>query len=157
MRNVFFPEDTVSTNDLYFVCSMVERVARCLKQPNSYVVNTMGHRALEEKLSLAGVLHAENPEAVMYDWIEAYGLQAGTYDVSDIDTRYTDHVPTPLEMGKVYQRLILSTMREGENYADALIKVYNHPICKIIDDYNSSAYYEPSYILTKSYLTGSFN
>ena len=63
MRNVFFPDEEVTANDLYFVCYMVEYIARRLKQPNRYVVNAMGKRSLQEKLSLAGVLHCENPEA----------------------------------------------------------------------------------------------
>jgi len=48
-------------------------------------------------------------------------------------------------------------LQEGEDYADGMIRVYNHPICEIIDDYNSSAYYEPSYFLTRCYWAGSFN
>ena len=39
MTNVFFPEDEISTDDLYFVCYMIERVASQLKQPNKYVAN----------------------------------------------------------------------------------------------------------------------
>ena len=64
MTNVFFPDEQVSTNDLYFVCYMIERIARRLKQPNKYVANAMGHDELAKKLSLADVLHAENPLAV---------------------------------------------------------------------------------------------
>ena len=60
-------------------------------------------------------------------------------------------------MGKVYSRLVVSTLQESEDYADGMIRVYNHPICEIIDNYNSSAYYEPSYVLTRSYWAGSFN
>ena len=157
MRNVFFPEDEVTKNDLYFACYMVERIARMLKQPNKYVVNTMGKRVLQEKLSLANVLHCENPDAVAYDWIDAYGLQSGEYDVSKVDPQYTDHIPAATQMGKVYSRLVVSTLQEGEDYADGMIRVYNHPICEIIDDYNSSAYYEPSYVLTRSYWAGNFN
>lgn len=157
MRNVFFPDEEVSANDLYFVCYMVERIARQLKQPNKYVVNTIGKRALQEKLSLANVLHSENPEAVAADWIEAYHLQPGTHDVSLVDPRYTDHIPTALQIGKVYSRLIISTIQENEDYAEGMIRIYNHPICEVIDDYNSSAYYEPSYVLTRSYWAGNFN
>ena len=157
MRNVFFPEDEVTKNDLYFACYMVERIARMLKQPNKYVVNTMGKRVLQEKLSLANVLHCENPDAVASDWIDAYGLLPGEYDVSKVDAQYTEHIPTATQMGKVYSRLVISTLQEGEDYADGMIRVYNHPICEIIDDYNSSAYYEPSYFLTRSYWAGSFN
>lgn len=157
MRNVFFPEDEVTKNDLYFACYMVERIARMLKQPNKYVVNTMGKRVLQEKLSLANVLHCENPDAVASDWIDAYGLLPGEYDVSKVDAQYTEHIPTATQMGKVYSRLIISTLQENEDYAEGMIRVYNHPITEIIDDYNSSAYYEPSYVLTRSYLNGSFN
>ena len=55
MTNIYFPDEKVTVNDLYFVCYMVERIARQLKQPNKYVVNTLGKRALQEKLSLANV------------------------------------------------------------------------------------------------------
>ena len=51
MTNIYFPDEEVTVNDLYFMCYMVERIARQLKQPNKYVVNTLGKRALQEKLS----------------------------------------------------------------------------------------------------------
>ena len=49
-------------------------------------------------------------------------------------------------MGKVYQRLIVDTTLWNENYVDEIYRVYNSDICDIIDNYNCSAYYEPSYI-----------
>ena len=72
MKNVFFPEDEVTVNDLYFVCYMIERIARRLKQPNKYVANAMGRDEIAKKLSLADVLHSENPLAVEADWIVEY-------------------------------------------------------------------------------------
>ena len=42
MTNIYFSDEEVTVNDLYFVCYMVERIARQLKQPNKYVVNTLG-------------------------------------------------------------------------------------------------------------------
>lgn len=39
MRNIFFQDETVTQNDLYFLCYMIERVARKLHQRNCYVVN----------------------------------------------------------------------------------------------------------------------
>lgn len=157
MKNVFFPEEEISADDVYFVCSMIERVARTLKQPNKYVVNRMGKEAIAEKLSLANVLHCENPLAVVADWIEEFRLEQGDFDVSKVDAELVSSVPTPLQMGKVYARLILSTLTREEDYADALVRVYNNPICEIIDDYNGSAYYEPSYYITKAYYQGNFN
>lgn len=39
----------------------------------------------------------------------------------------------------------------------AIFRVYNNPICEILDDYNGSAYYEPSYFITRAYYQGNFN
>lgn len=157
MKNVFFPDEEVTRDDLYFVCYMIERIARQLKQPNKYVANTIGLQGLREKLSMANVLHSENPLAVASDWVEQYDLQPGNYDVSHVNPKYCEHIPTSLQMGKVYTRLILDTLDDEEDYAEGMLRVYNNPICEIIDDYNSSAYYEPSPFITRSYRVGSFN
>ena len=42
MKNKYFPEEEIELNDLYFVCYMIERVARHIHQKNRYVVNTIG-------------------------------------------------------------------------------------------------------------------
>lgn len=156
MKNVFFPDEDITANDLYFVCFMVERVARLLKQPNKYVVNMMGKREIEERLSLANVQHAENPDAVANQWIEGYSLANGNFDVTDVDANLVTKIPTDLQMGKVYSRLIQSTLKDDENLADAMLRVYNNPLCEIIDNYNCSAYYEPSYFITRAYYQGGF-
>lgn len=156
MKNLFFPDEEITTNDLYFVCYIIERVARRLKQPNCYVVNAMGKQALAEKLSLANVLHCENPLAVEQQLIEEFGLQPGTHDVTQVDPELVSKIPTPLQMGKVYSRLILTTLGLQEDYADGIIRVYNNEICQIIDNYNASAYYEPSYVIARAYYEGRF-
>ena len=156
MTNLFFPEDEVSKDDLYFVCYMIERVARKLKQPNKYVVNAIGHDELAKKLSLADVLHSENPLAVEADWIDAYQLRSGDYDVTKVNHDLCENIPAETQMGKVYKRLILGTLQPNEDYADAIIRVYNNPICEVIDDYNTSAYYEPSPYIARSYYANGF-
>lgn len=157
MKNVFFPEEEITKNDLFFICSMIERIARALKQPNSYVANCIGRDKLAEKLSLANVMHSENPEEVTARLIQEFNMKTDSYDVADVDHNLVDKIPTVYDMGKVYMRLILSTLTSAEDYADGIVRVYNNPICRIIDNYNGSAYYEPSYILTRSYYNGSFN
>ena len=157
MTNVFFPEEKISTDDLYFVCSMIERIARRLKQPNKYIVNMMGHDELVKKLSLADTLHSENPLAVESAWIDEYNLQTGNYDVTEVDITLCSKIPTATQMGKVYKRLILNTLQPGEDYADGILRVYNNPICETIDNYNCSAYYEPSPYIARSYFAGGFS
>jgi len=156
MTNWFFPDEQISTDDLYFVCYMIERIARQLKQPNKYVANMMGHDELAKKLSLANVLHSENPLAVAADWIDEYQLKPGNYDVQTVNPKLCDQIPTATQMGKVYKRLIINTLQNNEDYADGILRVYNDPICEVIDNYNCSAYYEPSPYITRSYYAGGF-
>lgn len=156
MTNIFFPDEQVTENDLYFVCYMIEKTARFLHQHNKYVVNQIKKDELRRLLSLAGVLHSDNPDKVMHDWIQTYHLEKGNFDITSVDTNLVDSVPRETQIGKVYCRLILSTLSENEDYADGIIRVYNDPICNIIDNYNCSAYYEPSYVIERAYYNGGF-
>lgn len=56
----------------------------------------------------------------------------------------------------MYQRLIVDTMQPKEDYADGIVRIYNDDICDVIDNYNCSAYYEPSYISARVYQEGGF-
>lgn len=67
-----------------------------------------------------------------------------------------EEIPSPTQIGKVYMRLILDTLSPDENYAEAIIRVYNGEICKTIDNYNCSAYYESSYVIARAYNDGGF-
>ncbi len=156
MRNVFFKDEIVQEDDLYFMCYMVERIARKLHVRNKEVINAIGYEELSRKISLASALHCENPEQVVADWIEAYNLQSGEFDITDVDKELVERIPTPTQMGKVYKRLILNTMEPGEDYIQGMLRVYNAPICDVIDDYNCSAYYEPSPYIARSYYRGYF-
>jgi hypothetical protein len=156
MKNIYFPEEDITYNDLFFVCSMIERVARHIKQRNKYVVNKMGYDNLLRQLSIAETLHSENPLQVVDDWVDEYQLECGQFDITDVDKELCTNLPTPLDMGKVYARLILQTRLDAEDYAQGIIRVYNNDLCETIDNYNCSAYYEPSYFIARSYFAGVF-
>ena len=114
MTNIYFPDEKIQKDDVYFICYMVERVARRIHQKNSYIVNKIGKKQLEHLISVANVLHSENPKSVEDDWIEEYQLEEGNVDVTDVDKDLVDRIPTALQMGKVYQRLISDTMQMEE-------------------------------------------
>ncbi len=156
MKNIYFPDEEIEINDLYFICYMIERVARHIHQRNKYVVNTIGKEGLYHLISVANVLHCENPLKVENDWIKDYGLENSNYDVTKVDRELVRSIPSPLEMGEVYQRLITDTLTTNEDYVDGIIRVYNNSICEVIDNYNCSAYYEPSYVVARAYQTGGF-
>lgn len=156
MKNRYFKDEDITPNDLLFVCSMIERVARKVHRRNREIVNAMGAEGLAHELSCAPTSHCENPEKVVADWIAHYRLTPGDADVTKVDPRLVASVPTPTQMGGVYQRLIRDTATPGENENDGILRVYNHPICETIDNYNASAYYELSYWLARAYRTGEF-
>ncbi len=156
MKNKHFPEEEIRQDDVYFICYMIERVARRMHRRNADIVNVIGREELWHLLSVANVLHCENPEDVEDDWIAHYGIQRGNFDVSDVDRELVSEIPTALQMGKVYDRLIFDTIQPEETEADAIMRVYNDDICSVIDNYNCSAYYEPSYVIARAYFDGGF-
>ena len=156
MTNKFFQDEEITENDLYFLCYMIERIARKLHQKNKYIVNRIPKNEWVRLISLANVLHCENPEKLETEWTEEYKLERGNFNITEVDRELVDEIPSATQMGKVYMRLILSTLQPGEHYVDGMIRVYNDEICEVIDNYNSSAYYEPSYVITRAYNSGGF-
>lgn len=156
MINKFFEDEIVTENDLYFICYMIERVSRYLHQRNRYTVNMVSKEEWKRLISLASVLHCENPDKLVREWVDENHLEQGDFDITKVNRQLVDEIPQPTQMGKVYTRLIVDTMAQEEDYIDAMIRIYNDEICFKIDDYNCSAYYEPSYVIARAYLNGGF-
>ncbi len=156
MKNKYFQDENIELNDLFFICYMIERVARHIHQRNRYVVNKIGKENLYHLISVANVIHSENPLKVEDDWINDYKLETSDFDISKVDKSLVDRIPTETEMGEVYKRLISDTLKSNEDYVDGIIRVYNDKICDVIDNYNCSAFYEPSYVVARAYQNGGF-
>lgn len=156
MKNHFFPDEEITDNDLYFLCYMIERTSRSLHQKNQYIVNSISPKEWGRLISLANVLHCENPLKIEDEWRKTYHLEKGSFHIENVDRELVDQIPSATQMGKVYTRLILATLQPEEDYIDGMIRVYNHEICNVIDNYNCSAYYEPSYVITRAYNNGCF-
>ncbi len=156
MKNIYFPDEEITANDLYFVCYMIERTARKLHQHNFYIAEKLGLNGLRHQLSVANVNHCANPLQIEQDWIDEYDLSSGDFDITDVDRTLAEEIPAPTQIGKVYMRLILETLLPDEDYAEAILRVYENDICKTIDNYNCSAYYEPSYVIVRAYHDGGF-
>jgi len=156
MKDIIYMDEPITKNDLYFVCYIIERVARKLHQPNKYVVNSIGEKELYKLICNAPVLHCENPLKIESELINDYGLVKGNFNISDVDKELCDKIPSETAIGKVYMRLIQDTLQPEEDYIKGLIRVYNDSICETIDNYNCSAYYEPSYFIARAYFNGGF-
>ena len=132
-------------NDLFYICGLIDYIARKTENLRSDVVNFLGKERLEKIYDLADVYHCDNIERVSDDFIEEAQIGNGDFDNVG-QCRY--RIPSHWDIAKVYKRLIKQvSVDENIHVIDALMKVYNSFISPQIDDYNSSVYYEnPSYI-----------
>lgn len=139
-------------NDLFFTCSLIEYIARKTHNKRSDVVNTLGRKELERIYELADIYHSDNIERVSDDFIEKCSIQEGDFD-NVAACSYA--IPSHWDIGKVYKRLILGVAKEKNiPVLDALAEVYNSFLCRVIDDYNGSFYYENPGFILECYLTG---
>ncbi|HIS31990.1 MAG: hypothetical protein KH275_03995 [Clostridiales bacterium] len=140
------------SNDLFFTCSLIDYIARKTRNKRSDVVNKLGRKNIEKIYDLADVYHSDNIDRVSEDFIEAAGIQEGTFD-NVAAAKYA--VPSHWDIGKVYKRLILGIAREKRiGVVDALFEAYNSFVSGKIDDYNSSFYYDAPQNILNTFLYG---
>lgn len=140
-------------NDIFFVCSLIEHMARQTKNHRSVVVNALGKDKLQHLFSLADIYHSENIDKVSDELIGSCAIETGPFD-NVAATIYA--TPTIWDIGKVYKRLIMDILkyRNSDDPIGTLIEVYSSWISRKIEDFNSSMYFEnPDYIF-QSYLMG---
>lgn len=131
-------------NDLFFTCSLIEYIARKTKNTKKVVIEKLGKANIEKIYKLAEVYHSENIEKVSDEFIEKTSIKMGDYDNI---SKYKSRIPTYWEIGKVYKRLIVMLQDDNDKYVNTLIEVLSSWIIGVIDNYDSSMYYEnPDYI-----------
>ena len=137
--------ESAKDNDLFFVCGLIDYIARRTKNKRAEIVNRLGRERLQKIYSLADVYHSDNIDRVSDDFIKEARISDGMFD-NVSECKYA--IPSHWDIAKVYKRLIKQVAKEEQiDVVDALIKVYNSFLSEKIDDYNSSLYYEnPSYL-----------
>ena len=135
---------------LFFVCGLIDYIARKTKNKRTDIVNWLGKDWLQKIYDLADVYHCDNIDRVCEDFIEEAKIPDGIFD-NVADCRYA--IPSHWDIAKVYKRLIKQVAQEKQiGIVDALIKIYNSFLSEKIDDYNSSLYYENPSCLLECYL-----
>jgi len=140
------------SNDLFYVCSVIDYIARKTRNTRKDTVNSLGTVNIHKLYRLADVYHCENIEKVTDEFISDAAIQTGDFDnITSCDYK----VPTCWEIGRVYSRLIKQVANEQKkDNINTLFEVYNSWITESIDNYNSDMYYSnPDYIF-QSYKNG---
>ena len=95
--------DEKRKDDIYYVCTMIEFVARATKNRRKDVIARLSKRNIEHQLKVAEVNHCLSFEQVSDEWIEQYGISIGIFDTVS-NCKYT--VPSVTAIGRVYQQLV---------------------------------------------------
>ena len=145
-----------NNDDLFYVCSMIEFVARETHNKVKDIVGMMEDEDILHQLKVAGVNHCLSYEQICDEWIAEFQIVEGNFDITNVDSELATIILTSLDMGEVYQRLIADTLSTKEDFTEGILRVYNDEICDVIDNYNCSAFYEPSYVIARAYQNGGF-
>lgn len=128
------------SNDLFYTCSLIGYIARKTNNKPSHIVSTLGKECVAKIYELADVYHSDNIDRVADDLITDHNITNGSFD-NVAECEYS--IPTHWDIGKVYKRLILAVSENsGDDIISSLMKVYNSKIVDLIEDYNSSFYYD---------------
>lgn len=142
--------DEKRKDDIYYVCTMIEYIARVTNNRRKDVVKMLSKKSIEHQLKVAEVNHCLSYEQVCDEWIELYNIQPGNYNTI-VECKYT--VPSVNSIGRVYQQLVIATTKENEE-AQAIIDVFSSFISDEISNFNSNVYYSNPDYLKCSYKEG---
>jgi hypothetical protein len=141
-----------NSNNLFFLCSLIEYIGRKTKNHRNVIVNAIGKADLQHIFDLADVYHCENIDKLTFERIKKHQIENGHFD--NISTAIYS-IPTYWDIGKVYKRLIINVSeKKSKPLIDTLCEVYNSWLSRKIEDFNGSIYYESPEYLFQSYLFG---
>lgn len=130
-------------NDLFYVCSLIEYVARKTKNKRGTIVKAFGKDGVLKQIKDAEVNHCLSFEQVSDEMIEQYKIIDGEFDTIT-GSKY--RIPGFQDIGKLYSIMIEDCAEEGKE-ADELINIFSSFISDAISDFRTDLYYQnPSYL-----------
>lgn len=137
-------------NDLFYVCSLVEYIARKTKNKRGAIVGAIGIDGIRKQLFDAEINHCLSFEQVGDEVIEQYGIRNGTFDTIK-SSKYS--IPDYQDIGKLYCIMIEDCAEEGKE-AEELLRIFSSFISDEISDFQTDLYYQNPDYLECSYRAG---
>ena len=137
-------------NDYFYVCALIEYIARETLNHRSDVVKTIGKKGIEKLLHDAEVDHCLSFEQVSDEVISDYGIKQGNFDTVT-GCKYS--VPSFLDIGKLYSIMIEDCAKPGEELQE-LLNIFSSFISDEISNFNTDLYYQNPDYLEWSYREG---
>ena len=138
------------SNDLFYVCSLIEYIGRERKLRRADVVKGLGVDTLRRIYRYADTFHCEQIAKVADDFITMRSLPTGDFDNVG-SCRYA--VPSYWDIGAVYARLIEDVLDDADPI-DKLVEVYTSWMSDAISRFNSDLFYQPRGYIAECYRAG---
>ena len=138
------------TNDLFYVCSLIEYIGRERKLRRSEVVSWLGEKIIRRIYKYADTFHCEPIAKVADDFITMCNLPVGDFD-NVAACRYD--VPGYWDIGAVYARLI-EDVRGDADFVSKLVEVYSSWLSDALSRFNSDLFYQPREYIAECYRNG---
>lgn len=130
-------------NDYFYVCSLIEYIARETKNKRGVITGILGKKGIEKLLYDAEADHCLSFEQVSDEVIEQYRISNGDFDTIT-ECKYT--IPSFMDIGKLYSIMIEDCAEPGKEI-DELLKIFSSFISDKISDFRTDVYYQnPSYL-----------
>lgn len=130
-------------DNLFYVCSLIEYIARKTKNKRGVVANKLGVKGFDKQLKDAPVNHCLSFEQVGEEVVDQYKIPSGDFESVE-NCKY--EVPSYTDIGSLYCMMVLDCAPKGDEVSTA-IKIFSSPISDYISDFNSDCYYQnPSYL-----------
>ena len=130
-------------NDFFYVCSLIEYIARQTKNKRRVIVEALGRDGIEKQLYDAEINHCLSFEQISDELISQYKITNGDFDTIT-DCKYA--VPSFMDIGKLYSIIIEDCAGNGEE-VEELINIFSSFISDEISDFQTDVYYQnPSYL-----------
>lgn len=137
-------------NDYFYVCSLIEYIARKTKNRRRVISEMLGKKGIEKQLYDAEVNHCLSFEQVSDEIIEQYNIPQGDFDTIT-ESKYI--VPNFLDIGKLYCIMIEDCAESGKE-VDELLKIFSSFISDKISNFQTDIYYQSPNYLECSYKAG---
>ena len=130
-------------NNLFYVCSLIEYIARRTKNKRGAVAQALGREGIEKQLYDAEVNHCLSFEQVSDEVIAWYKIPEGDFDTIT-GCKYS--IPGFMDIGRLYSIMIEDCAEPGKE-VDELLKIFSSFISDAISDFWTDVYYQnPSYL-----------
>ncbi len=138
-------------DNLFYLCSLIEYIARKTKNHRGDVVRKIGKRELKRLYQISEVNHCLSFEQVSDEVIAFCDISYGNYDMVS-SCRY--EVPSYTNIGANYQRLIINVCKDNCDIIDTLYEVFLSFISDVMSNFNSDFYYQNDSYMKECYLEG---